>query len=143
MVDASGTVVGRNDGEVVVHMDEAGCGRCHEEGGCGGQNIGQMFCHSPRIYRISDPGRISVGDRVSAVIGEGTLRRSAMLAYVMPLLAIFVGAGIGSLLAGDNGAILGATLGLFCAWAVLRHSVAHGKVDPAFSPRVFPGKKIS
>ena len=121
MIDAQGTITAVNGDTADVLMDETGCGRCHEEGGCGGHNIGKMLCASPRTFRVRNPGHSVVGDRVTIVIAEGAVRRSAMLAYVVPLLALFVGALGGSALAGETGAIIGAVSGLLGAWLMLRY----------------------
>ena len=37
-------VVRSLDGEnAIVEPDQGGCGRCHEKGGCGGQQLTQIF----------------------------------------------------------------------------------------------------
>ena len=136
MIDAQGTITAVNGDTADVLMDETGCGRCHEEGGCGGHNIGKMLCASPRTFRVLNPGNSAVGNRVTVVIAEGTVRRSAVLAYVVPLLALFVGALGGSVLAGEVGAIVGAVSGLFCAWLVLRYAQAHGSPDRHSQPYI-------
>lgn len=136
MIDAQGTITAVNGDTADVLMDETGCGRCHEEGGCGGHNIGKMLCASPRTFQVLNPGNSAVGNRVTVVIAEGTVRRSAVLAYVVPLLALFVGALGGSVLAGEVGAIVGAVSGLFCAWLVLRYAQAHGSPDRHSQPYI-------
>lgn len=136
MIDAQGKITAVNGDTADVLMDETGCGRCHEEGGCGGHNIGKMLCASPRTFQVMNPGKSAVGDRVTVVIAEGAVRRSAMLAYVVPLLALFAGALGGSVLAGEVGAIVGAVSGLFCAWLVLRYAQAHGSPDRHAQPYI-------
>ena len=121
MIDAQGTITAVNGDTAEVLMDETGCGRCHEEGGCGGHNIGKMLCASPRTFQVLNPGNSAVGDRVTVVIAEGAVRRSALFAYVVPLLALLVGALGGSALAGELGAIAGAVSGLLGAWLMLRY----------------------
>jgi sigma-E factor negative regulatory protein RseC len=135
-VDASGTITALDGGYATVLMDETGCGRCHEPGGCGGNNIGKMFCHSPRTFHLANPGNLGVGDRVSVAIAEGAVQRSAMLAYGVPLLALFVGALGGSAVAGEMGAIVGAISGLFCAWLGLRFAQGRGKPDLRLQPYI-------
>lgn len=120
MIDAPARITEIDGDYAVVLMDETGCGRCHEEGGCGGQNIGKMFCHQPRSFRVLNPGLARIGERVKISIAEDAVRRGAMLAYVWPLLALFGGALGGSALAGEAGAIGGAVAGVFCAWLMLR-----------------------
>lgn len=136
MIDAPGTVVAIDGEHALVSMDETGCGRCHEEGGCGGNNIGKMFCNAPRTFRVLNPGRAVVGDRVTIVIAEGVVRRSAALAYGLPLLALFAGALAGSALFGEPGAIIGAISGLSCAWLGLRYLQARGSADKHSQPYI-------
>lgn len=137
MIDAPGTVT-EIDGEyAVVRMDETGCGRCHEEGGCGGHNIGQMLCSSPRSFRVLNPGNSRVGDRVKVTVAEGAVRRGAVFAYGVPLLMLFVGALGGSAVAGESGAIAGAISGLLGSWLILRYDAqTHGKMDQRSRPYV-------
>ena len=136
MIDAQGTITAVNGDTAEVLMDETGCGRCHEEGGCGGHNIGKMLCASPRTFQVRNPGNSAVGDRVTVVIAEGAVRRSALLAYVVPLLALFIGALGGSALAGELGAIIGAVGGLLGAWLILRYVQAHGAPDRHSRPYI-------
>jgi sigma-E factor negative regulatory protein RseC len=121
MIEAPATISAIDGDHALVVMDETGCGRCHEDGGCGGQNIGKMFCHSPRSFRVLNPGHACVGDRVNVAIAEGALRRGAMLAYGLPLLTLFGGALGGSVIAGESGALIGAVLGLLAAWLLVRY----------------------
>ena len=136
MIDAQGIITACHGDTAEVLMDETGCGRCHEDGGCGGNNLGKMLCSSPRTFRVLNPGKSAVGERVTIVIAEGAVRRSAVLAYVIPLLALFAGALGGSALAGDVGAIAGAVAGLLGAWLVLRRAQARTTPDRRFEPYI-------
>ena len=120
LVDAVGTVIEVDGDHAVVRLDETGCGRCQEEGGCGGHNIGTMLCATPRSFRLANPDHKQVGDRVHIVIADGALRRGAMLAYGWPLLALLAGAFAGSAVAGDAGAIAGGLAALIGVWLLLR-----------------------
>ena len=97
-----------NQAEVMV--DAGGCGRCHETGGCGGQNLGRMFAGGPRTFRVDNSFGAAVGERVTIAIAAGSVRRAANLAYGMPLLAAIVGALLGNALFGDAGGIGGGAL---------------------------------
>jgi len=121
MIDAQGTITAVEGKYAIVRMDETGCGRCHEDGGCGGNNIGRMFCSAPQTFRVLNPINAAIGDHVKVTIADGTVRRSAVFAYGFPLLALFVGAIGGSELAGEVGSIAGAVSGLLLAWLVLRY----------------------
>ena len=103
--------------EALVEVEAGGCGRCHEKGGCGGQQLTQMFCASPKTYRVNNNLGLGIGDRVTLAIAAGSVRRTANLAYGVPLTATIIGAALGTLLAGDFG-------GLF-DWVII---LDHGKL---------------
>jgi len=132
MIDAQGTITGLDGDYAIVRMEETGCGRCHEQGGCGGNNLGQMFCSTPRTFRVLNPGKASVGDSVRVAIADGAVRRSAVYAYGFPLLALFVGAIGGAAFAGEPGAIFGAFGCLLAAWFLLRRAQLRSKPDQRF-----------
>lgn len=106
--------------EAVVEVEQGGCGRCHEEGGCGGQHLTQMFCAGARTYRVDNPDGLPVGAPVTVAIAAGAVRHSANLAYGLPVLGLILGAAAGMRLGGDSGAMLGALAGLLAAWAFAR-----------------------
>lgn len=136
MIDAEGTITGLEDEFAVVRMDEAGCGRCEEEGGCRGNNIGRMFCNAPRTFRVLNPANATIGQRVRIVVPDGAVRRSAIYAYGLPLLALFAGAIFGSTLAGEMGAIFGALVCLLLTWLVLWRSQSSPSQDKRFQPTI-------
>ena len=114
-------VVRALDGDdAIVEVESGGCGRCHEEGGCGGQNLTQMLCGGPKTYRAENRIGAGVGDRVAVAIAAGSIRKSANLAYGVPLFAAILGAAIGSALGGDLLAVLGAALGLAVSVVYIR-----------------------
>lgn len=134
MIDAQGTIISVDGEHAVVQMDETGCGRCHESGGCGGNNIGRMLCASPRNFKVMNPKLLSVGSRVTVAIAEGAVRRSATIAYALPLVILFLGAFCGLSLAGENGAIAGFFGGLFLSALAIRFLIARGVTNPTASP---------
>ena len=136
MIDAPGTITALDGDYAIVRMDDTGCGRCHEEGGCGGNNIGKMFCSTPRTFRVLNPGNSVIGDRVTIVIAEGVVRRSAALAYGLPLLALIFGALAGSMLAGEIGAIVGSITGLLCSWLALHFTQLYVRPDQRSQPYI-------
>ena len=106
-------VVRALDGDVAeVEVESGGCGRCHEEGGCGGQQLTQMFCNGPKTYRVDNAVGADIGDHVTVAIAAGSVRRTANLAYGVPLTAAIVGAALGTSVGGDVSAMLGSGLGL-------------------------------
>lgn len=122
-------------GQAVVEVEHGGCGRCHEEGGCGGQQLTQMFCSGPKTYRVDNRIGAQVGDKVNISIEAGSVRHAANLAYGVPLVALVVGAALGGAAGRDEGAILGAVLGLVLSFAYVRfRSFSAGK--PATRPHI-------
>lgn len=107
--------------EALVDVEQGGCGRCHEEGGCGGQQLTQMFCSGPKHYRVANPSGAQVGDQVTVAIAAGSVRKTANLAYGLPLTATIAGAAIGTQINGDFGAIFGSLIGIVGAIVYIRH----------------------
>ncbi len=136
MIDAQGTITELDGEYAVVRMDETGCGRCHELGGCGGNNIGKMFCSAPRNFRVLNPRNSVIDERVTIAVAEGSLRRGAVLAYGLPLMALFIGALTGSALAGETGAIVGSISGLLLSWLLLRYAQLHSTPDHRSQPYI-------
>jgi sigma-E factor negative regulatory protein RseC len=106
--------------DALVEVEQGGCGRCHEEGGCGGQHLTQMFCSGARSYRVENSVNAEIGDHVTVAIAAGSVRQTANLAYGIPLLAIIAGALLGMPLGGDAGAMLGAGSGLLLSFLYVR-----------------------
>ena len=118
-----------------VEIESGGCGRCHEEGGCCGQQLTQMFCNGPKHYRVDNSIGANVGDQVIVAIAPGSVRKTANLAYGVPLLALIIGALIGSSVYGDPGGILGAVSGVVAALVYVHYF--SGKRAGKISPRPY------
>ena len=138
MNEARGTVI-ELDGEYAwVRIDAAGCGHCHEAGGCGGQRLEKIFCDTPARYRVRNPALAQPGECVTVTMPSGALGRSAMQAYGPLLLGLFAGAFGGLALAGETGAMVGSGLGVLAGWLILRHfrpTEADAKLQPYVNKR--------
>ncbi len=122
--------------EALVEVEHGGCGRCHEKGGCGGQRITQMFCGGPRTYRVENAVGATPGERVTVAIAAGNVRRSANLAYGLPLTTTIAGALLGTWFSGDPGGIVGAALGLMLAFSYVRIRAQDAAGNPAERPHI-------
>jgi sigma-E factor negative regulatory protein RseC len=129
MTDAWGTVTAVDGQYAYLRMDESGCGRCRQPGGCGGNPLGQLLCGPPRTFRVLNPDHCDVGARVRVAVAEGSLGRSALYAYAFPLLALFAGALSGSVCGGEAWAIGGAMGGLLIGWLGLRRAQRQAQQD--------------
>lgn len=112
--------------EAIVEIENTGCGRCHEPGGCGGQSIAHLFGSNARSYRLPNRCAAQVGDQVDLVVERGQLHQTATRLYVLPLLGVLAGAMLGNLWAGDQGAVIGAVAGGGLAWLPFRAWVQKG-----------------
>lgn len=99
---------------IEVQNRQTGCGRCHEPGGCGGGLLSQMKPHQERRYRVLNSIQATLGDVVIVTIPDGSLWRASFVAYLLPLLGVLAGAGLGMMASGggDQGAVLGSIIGL-------------------------------
>jgi sigma-E factor negative regulatory protein RseC len=120
MAEMRGTVTALDGDRAWVRIQGEGCGRCHEPGACGGGNLAQAFCLSPKVYRVLNPRGATPGEEVLVVIRDRALLRSAIAGYVLPLLGLFLGAALGLGFAGETGSMPGAVCGLAVAWWVQR-----------------------
>lgn len=111
-------------GHVTVEPEAlAGCSACAPDG-CATKRIANLFAPAqPRQFEIVSDEAFEIGERVEVGVAESTLLRASLSAYIMPLLFVFAGAGLGMLFAStataDLMAALGAILGLLFA-GVLR-----------------------
>lgn len=138
--EARGIVRATGEGWAEVEVEQGGCGRCHEPGGCGGQNLTQMMCSKPHVYRVDNPDGARVGEQVALLIEASVLGRSAGLAYVLPVLGLIVGALLGTRFGGDLGGMAGGGAGLVFSWLALRLYArrAFGVVPPRVRLKIFP-----
>lgn len=114
-------IVARVEGDhayVEVAGTGAGCGRCHETGGCQSSILGQLFRSEPRLFRIANPIGAVPGDHVIVRVAEGATLRAALLIYALPAFFLLLGAAAGTALgdAGNNDAA--AALGALAGFAV-------------------------
>lgn len=119
-----------------VEVEQGGCGRCHEKGGCGGQSLTRMFASGPRRYRVDNDFGASVGERVTIAIADGSVRKAANLAYGVPLLAAIGGALLGTAAAGDPGGMIGALAGFSAAMLFVRQQAKNRSGNVAERPHI-------
>ncbi|MDD5296172.1 MAG: SoxR reducing system RseC family protein [Rhodocyclaceae bacterium] len=132
---------------VLVKVSEhgGGCGRCNEAGGCNSGVLTQVFGRrAGREFRLENSIGARAGDRVVVSLGDGVTLKTALAVYMVPVLLVILGAGLGTWLgAGDDlPAGLGAGLGLvtaiaFVAWFRGRMA-ADGSSHPVLARRAEP-----
>lgn len=102
-----------------------GCGHCDSERGCGSGKLSQLFCNSPRQFKVQNEAHACVGDEVQITLLDGVLLRSSILMYVMPLLLLLSGGMLGGHWASnaasrDGYSALGALIGLVAGFLLAR-----------------------
>lgn len=108
---------------VVVAVQEGGCGRCHEVGGCGSQNLSRALCGKRREIQVPHVPGAKIGERVRVGMDDLALGALATRVYVVPLVGMLLGALAGQALfdAGAWGGVIGAFGGFLGAyWCAAR-----------------------
>lgn len=113
MIKEWATVVSWNDGEALLNCDvKASCSSCASRAGCGSRvlnKLGPQYTHTIKV-KSSEP--LVAGQKVELGIAESSLLGSALLVYMVPLLGLFVMAGLFQFLfASDIAALCGALMG--------------------------------
>ncbi|CAB1369365.1 SoxR reducing system RseC family protein [Denitratisoma oestradiolicum] len=121
MSTVEAVVSGLENGMAVVDVARtSGCGRCHEQGGCGGVMGGTSAC-ATRQYRVPNTIQARVGDVVMLSVPEGVVLKAALASYGACVLLAIVGAALVTVAGGGDGvAVLGALSGLTLGLLLLR-----------------------
>jgi sigma-E factor negative regulatory protein RseC len=118
-----------NDGELIGIRAELPmtCAACGDGGGCGALALASLFGRpGPAIVEVLRPPgqQCRIGDQVIISISETRLLRLSVVAYLLPVASLVLGAWLGEMIAPPAGADLwsatGAALGLAAAVALLR-----------------------
>ncbi|NOU01087.1 MAG: SoxR reducing system RseC family protein [Gallionella sp.] len=114
------------EGEKALIQAESGlgCEQCKGKG-CGSSKLGQLFCSTPRQFKVENTIHAKLGDDVIVAVDEGVVLRGIGLVYVLPLLLMLVGALLGSVWANDaeqqdGYAVIGAILGLLAGFVLAK-----------------------
>ncbi len=106
----------------VTGGQQAACGGCQQKTSCTTSTLASTFKKKP--IPISSDLHVKVGDTVIVAMDEDLLLRSTLLVYCLPLVALFVGAGIADSLLGttkyaDLWVALSATISLSASLALV------------------------
>lgn len=108
------------DGIWVQAVEPSGCDTCGGQG-CASRRIAEMFQRKPRHFLVDCDLSLSPGDRVVVGIARGSVLRSALRAYGLPLGLMLAGALLArAVQPGDGPAVVGMLLGGVAGWLAAR-----------------------
>ncbi|MFO7542547.1 MAG: SoxR reducing system RseC family protein [Thiobacillus sp.] len=105
-----------SDGVWVQAVEPSGCGTCGGQG-CSSRRIAELFQRKPRLFLVDCDLSLSPGDRIVVGIADGSVLKSALRAYGLPLGLMLAGALLAQTVApGDGSALTGMLLGGALGW---------------------------
>lgn len=124
MMEQVGKVIASgNDGWVTVEVEmKSACSHCSQSESCGTSAVSKAF--SPRVQQFSLPAveTYAKGTLLKLGLPESVILKAAALVYLLPLMGLFVGGIIGSMLAqgldinNDASSATVAVLAALAAW---------------------------
>lgn len=115
MVEEKARVIAKSETHVWAEVEHrTGCNACTISKGCGTGAIANYLIKRSILIKAFNPIGAEVGDMVIMGVPEGTLLLGSFVLYAMPLLVMFLGAGLGEILMQylGNGESLVISLGL-------------------------------
>lgn len=101
MLEEPSIVVKADYPHIWVHRtQQSACGGCQQQTRCSTHALNSLF--KPKPIRVDSELPLAIGDQVIVSIDESSVLRAAFIIYLLPLLAIFCGAGIADSLIGTN-----------------------------------------
>lgn len=139
MIEERGRVVALDESGIWVEtVQRSSCHSCAAKSGCGTGLLGDFWRRANQV-RVAVSPRALIGiqlhDTVVIGIAENTLASSALIVYLLPLVALVLGALIGQSAGAEIWAILGALVGLALGALVIRLYSHLNRANPALAPR--------
>jgi sigma-E factor negative regulatory protein RseC len=93
------------------------CGGCRQKASCTTNALGSVL--KKKSVRVDSDIELKIGDNVMVAIDEAVLLQASLLLYLLPLIALFTGAGLADwLLAGLWIAASALSGFLLCLWLI-------------------------
>ena len=101
MIEESAVVVKIENHQVWIENGQnSACGGCRQKTSCTGNAIGSLL--KKKSVPVDCDMPLKVGDAVMVAIDESLLLRATLILYLLPLIALFTGAGIADWLLANN-----------------------------------------
>lgn len=109
-----------SDGVWVQAVEPSGCGTCGGQG-CASRRIAEVFQRKPRLFLVDCDLSLSPGDRIVVGIADGSVLKSALRVYGLPLGLMLAGALLAQAVQpGDGPALTGMLAGGALGWLAAR-----------------------
>ena len=76
------------------------CGGCLQKASCTTNALGSVL--KKKSVRVDSDIELKTSDQVTVAIDEAVLLQASLLLYLLPLIALFIGAGVADWLLADN-----------------------------------------
>ncbi len=134
MIETEAYVISVADGMAWVETrPHQACPNCDPVHGCRSLSIARVFALKPQQYQVLDPLHSQPGDQVVVAVAEQALTRSALLGYVVPLLALFFGAMLGALMS-ELVSVVAAVVAFLGSLLMIRQYAAKYRGNAVFQP---------
>jgi sigma-E factor negative regulatory protein RseC len=101
MIEESAVVVKIENHQVWIESGQnSACGGCQQKSSCTSNALSSVLKKKP--VPVDSDIQLKTGDEVMVAIDENLLLRASLLLYLVPLIALFTGAGIADWLLADN-----------------------------------------
>ncbi|EXJ14813.1 SoxR reducing system RseC family protein [Imhoffiella purpurea] len=144
MIEESATVVAVGEGFAWVETQRrSSCSTCGKAASCGTSILSWLFPPTRNRLKIQDPIGLRTGERIVIGITDATLNSAALLAYMLPLLALIGASGLATALeTGEGVAALaglgGLALGLWLARLLTGGATGQARFRPSLIRREAP-----
>ncbi len=134
MIEEFAVITKRVDDHVMLEIERrTACGLCGQKRGCGNATWGKLLGHKSHEFAAENAINAEVGDSVVVGIDERVMLSSVFYLYVVPLLAMLIGAILADVLFNNEFyVILAAALGLLLSFIWVKgHLVGYGSLKKA------------
>ncbi len=101
MIEELAVVVKIENHQVWVESGaDSACGGCRHLASCTTNALGSVL--KKKSVPVDSDIQLKTGDRVMVAVDESLLLRASLLLYLLPLIALFTGAGMADWLVADN-----------------------------------------
>lgn len=136
MIETEASVLSVEPGHAwVAPRPHSPCGQCDPVHGCRSLQLARMFVLREPRFRVLDPLGVAPGDKVMIAVPEKSLLRSAFLLYLLPVLALMLGAGLASPW-GEPAAVTAGVVALLLCFGLVRLMGRRLAANLRFQPHI-------